>query len=808
MKRFSLYSGTFLLALSTLVLEISLARLLSVASWYYLAFFTISTAMLGSTAGAIYVFLRPVPPEGDAIAGRLSRFTIGYAALVPVTLITLCVLPLDFNLLKTQIVMNVLTLFIATLATAVPYFFAGVALTTVLTQSGLPVGKIYASDLIGAALGCLFVLFALEWFSVMTLILVCSLLGFAAAALFTGAAVLRKSSPAYALLLAACLVTLLNGLEPFGISGIRPYFVKGNVESTDQVIYEKWNSFSRVHVGRQYIAGPQFWGGSPNAPKEDAIHQHAMNIDGAAGTYIRRFLSLKDIEHLRYDVTNLAYYLRPAGGACVIGVGGGRDIQSALLFGQSRILGIELNPIFTNLHQTLFKDFSGIANRPGIELVTDEGRSYLSRSTESFAIVQLSLIDTWASTGAGAFSLSENALYTTEAWQLFLRRLKSDGILTVSRWHSPEDLGETGRVVSLAMSALIAEGNREPRKNICLISYANIATVLIKRTPFTAEEVARLRTLCRDLAFVPVIMPDATIENPVLRTIASAVTQEELRSVGGRGTFDYTPPSDNNPYFFNMLRFSTIFTLFSDRSILHEQGVVRGNLVAIFVLAMLVVCLLVAALGAVVLPLALTRRGVLRRIRNRRAFIAGAVYFSLIGCGFMLVEISLMQRLTMFLGHPVYSLGIILFSLILSTGIGSYSSERVSLRKTTAIAVVPVAIAGCVMVLSILLPALFSAFISSPLLVRAALSVGLIGPLGFLMGFCFPMGMRLVQAIRHDAEVTPWYWALNGIFGVLSSSLAIMISIYTGISTNFMIAVVLYLLLIPCMRILHAARNS
>ena len=173
--------------------------------------------------------------------------------------------------------------------------------------------------------------------------------------------------------------------------------------------------------------------------------QYYMNIDGAAGTSLRRFNQREDIEHLFYDVTSIAYYLRPTGKACIIGVGGGRDIQCALLFGHDQVVGIELNPIFIDLLKTRFRDFAGI-NRPGVRLVVDEARSYLSRSTESFDLLQMSLTDTWAATGTGAYSLSENTVYTVEAWKVFLSRLSESGIFTVSRWHSEKELGETGRV--------------------------------------------------------------------------------------------------------------------------------------------------------------------------------------------------------------------------------------------------------------------------------------------------------------------------------------------------------------------------
>jgi hypothetical protein len=808
MKRSRLYAGTFLLALSTLALEISLARLLSVVSWYYLAFFTISTAMLGSTAGAMFVFLRPAPSSDGEVTRRLVRSTLGYAASLPVVLVLLCVIPMDFQLSRLTIMMNLATMMLATAASCTPYFFAGIVITSVLTREDLPVGKIYASDLIGASFGCLLVLAALSWYSVPTLVLLCALIALVAAVLYAGAAwrsVWRSATVLCALVVA--LIALTEG-RPFGLLGIRPVAIKGHFILEDLPIFERWNSFSRVTVNGMYHYVPFYWGRSPRAPVTDTVDQHMMSIDGAAGTSITRFHSMDDIRFLRYDVTNLAYALRPTGGACIVGVGGGRDIMSALLFGHERVLGVELNPIFLDLHAGLFRRFSGIYDNPRVSLIADEGRSYLTRTTEHFAVIQLSLIDTWASTGAGAFSLSENSLYTTEAFGVFLHRLKDDGILTISRWHNKDDLGETGRLLSLAKASLLQEGVKQPERHICFISCDQISAMLLKRTPFTQAEIGTLSRLCDSLAFTKAVIPGDTVRHYWLNRIMKAGSVEELSTMGRSEPIDFSPATDERPFFFNMLRFSHIPEAISDRSILHTRGVIRGNLIAVIVLAMLIISLTVAAVVAILLPLLAARRTLRRPPGTTGIFIAGAVYFSLIGAGFMLLEISLMQRFTMLLGHPIYSLGIILFSIILSTGGGSFLSERIRVDGARRLWLLPVTLIVVIVLLLLLLPSLIGAFISSPIGLRAVVACIVLVPLGLLLGCFFPVGMRLVRATALPASVTPWYWGLNGMFGVLSSAAAVMISMYSGISTNQMLAACFYLLLIPCMAVLAGRRAA
>jgi hypothetical protein len=510
-----------------------------------------------------------------------------------------------------------------------------------------------------------------------------------------------------------------------------------------------------------------------------------MNIDGEAGTVMRRFNSREDIDHLRYDVTNIAYHLDRRGKALVIGVGGGRDIQSAVLFGQEHVVGIEINPIFVDLLQKDFRVFAGLADRPDVTLVTAEARGYLSQRPEKYSIIQMSLIDTWAATGAGAFSLSENSLYTVEAWGLYLNRLEDNGIFTVSRWHSPAHIGETGRVISLAVASLLGQGVVEPSKHIALITAGNISTLLLSRQPFPRVDVNRLSKVCKELGFGVVLLPGRPPAEGLLGNIVSARTQDDLSAIIAMAELNYTPPTNEGPYFFNMLRLSNIGAV-----VTRKVGAVRGNLIATLTLLGLLVTLLLVAITTIVLPLALRTHFGVERNAQARTLWSGAFYFALIGAGFMLTEIGLIQRLTVLLSHPMYALGILLFTLIASTGIGSLISDRLPLTRKPWVYLYPIITAGCLIGLRFLLKWLLVSMIAAPILLKISVSILVIFPMGVLMGLFFPTGMRLAKAIA--LEETPWYWAVNGIFGVLCSALAVFISIYIGISVNFYIAAICY----------------
>ncbi len=781
-----IYAGTFLLALVMLALEITFTRILSVVTWYHLAFFAISAAMLGMTAGATVVYLNPKRFCSEMLHENLGKACLRFSLAVPISLLFLCVIPI----IAEPTVMTLIVLLGLTAACSLPFYFAGTAITLVLTKCTLPIGKVYASDLIGASLGCFLVLGGLELMDAPSLILLCGALGALAGFVFVSRRPL-KDLKANNLAVFACLgiSTFINSLST---ATIRPVIVKDKIEPATKYVDEQWNSFSRIAVFPGTEGLPQMWGRSSVAPQEQVL-QHHMNIDGCAGTVMRRFNNTADIEHLRYDVTNVAQYLRPHGPACVIGVGGARDIQSALLFGHSSVLGIEINPIFVDLLQNKYRYFANIADRPEVTLVVDEARSYLSRNDLKFSLLQMSLIDTWAATGAGAMTLSENSLYTVEAWQLFLDRLADDGLFTVSRWYDEKNLGETGRLLSLAVAALLRSGVDHPSDHLALVTQKRIATLIVSRQPFSTKDNEMLEQTCERLKFSLAASPVKKPENSILRSILASQSPDELYQCTVNAPMRFTAPTDEDPYFFNILRLSDVPRYFSIRS---STGVISGNLVATVTLTLLILALAIMTVVTIFVPLLL--RGRVGEADGPRTSIlwAGALYFSLIGCGFMLLEIAMIQRLSVFLGHPVYALGVLLFAFILSTGIGSFISERLPLTRAPWAYIYPLVACAAILVTRLALLAITREMVPSPMTTKIIVSIVAIFPVGIVLGLFFPTGMRLVRNIH--PEETPWYWALNGIFGVLSSAVAVFISIFFGISVNFYISAVCYFLVSLC----------
>ena len=781
----NLYLGTFLIAFTTLALEVTLTRLLSVTTWYHLAFFAISTAMLGMTAGAVTVYLKPLWFSKTKVVRSVAAACVGFAVATPVSLTLLCLVPLVLS----RSVMTVLSLLLITVACSLPFYFSGIAISAALTKFERDIGRLYASDLIGASFGCLLVLAGLEKLGAPSLMLLTGAFAALAAVVFCWEN--RRSTlgtAAGATLVILVALTALNASTRYGIT---PVVIKGAVIDPGWYSFEEWNSFSRVAVFPPSEAVPQYWGASPVAPR-DPVEQSHMTIDGDAATTVRRFTDRRDIEHLRFDITNLAYYLRPQGGACIIGVGGGRDIQAAVLFGHSQVVGIDVNPIFVRLLRDQFKDFAGLAARPGVSLVVDEARSFLSRSTDRFAVIQMSLIDTWAATGAGAFSLSENALYTTEAWKVFLEHLADDGIFTVSRWYNPANVAEAGRTISLAVASLLETGVPAPGEHIAMLTVDRLSTLLVSKRAFSAAEIATLQEIAARLRYRAVVLPRHPSPHEQLARMTSAGSLSELQRAIASEPLNYTPTTDENPYFFNMLRLGHLDAAFGS-----QEGISAGNLRATIVLLALIASLSIVAATTIILPLWAGSRPRRRAERDGNISWTPAAYFCLIGAGFMLIEIGLIQRLAVFLGHPVYALGVLLFTIIASTGVGSYYSGHLPVTAKRWLYGYPIVTAAAILVTQTGLPHVVAATITEPPIVKSLLSIAVIFPLGVLLGVFFPLGMRLVD--RQIDPGTPWYWALNGVFGVLSSALAVFISIYFGISKNFYIATACYAVLVVCL---------
>jgi hypothetical protein len=557
------------------------------------------------------------------------------------------------------------------------------------------------------------------------------------------------------------------------------------------VDWSAWNTYSFVSVQPPVSRQVFYWGRGRGGEHFHAISATIL-IDAEAATPITKWDGDVDLlDWVGYDVTSLPYHLR-RGRAGVIGVGGGRDILSALWGRSVSVTGIDINANVIRALRGPYRDLAGFTDRPDVDLVLGEARSYLTRTDRRFDVLQMSLIDTWAATGAGAFTLSENGLYTREAWKVFLDRLTPGGIFSVSRWFSPDATSETSRLLALAVAALQARGVREPARHMALLSADNVATLIVSNEPLTDADRITVVQLAAARGFKILISPWTSPTDSWLGGIAASSSRRALMTAIQHPMFDFTPPTDDRPFFFNTLKPGSFYKVYR----VPRDGVVWGNLRATWTLVLLFTTasvLVVALIGAPLLWSGLPRM-------SGGSFGLSAVYFATIGIGYMLIQIPLLQRFSVYLGHPTYTPAIILFSMVLCTGIGSFISDRFPVDRHRWVLWIPAAIALILAGMVPLLQPLIDATIKWPMAGRATVVLACMAPLSILLGFCFPIGMTLVGRLSDQA--TAWMWGINGAAGVLASIGAVGISMWLGVHVNLLTAAALYLMLTVPARVL------
>jgi hypothetical protein len=788
------FAGLFLVTLATLTYQLLLTRTFSVTMYYHFAFVAISVTMFGMAVGAIVVFLRPAVFVPERAGRHLAIGAIACAVAIVLSYLTHLAIPF---LVEASLV-SVYGIVLTYTALSVPFIVGGIVVSLALTRFPAQVSTLYAADLAGAALGCLAVGPALRLADAPTAVLATSATVAVAAVLF--ALDRAPGQPDRAGLVRACgamavgliAATLAHGSAARdGAAWLRLVWVKGQYEARPLV--EKWNSFSRIRVigDPERAIKPSGWGLSSTLPPELRARELHLDIDSYAGTELTAFSGEPaEVAHLKYDVTNMAHYLRPDSRVIVVGTGGGRDVLSALAFNQKTVTGVEINDGILDLVNRRFGDFTGHLDRhPRVRFVNDEARSYIARLEDRADIIQISLIDTWAATASGAFVLTENSLYTVNAWRIFLDHLAPRGILSVSRWYYADRPGEVYRLATLASTTLMQMGVTRPGDHYAIVrarpAHAvnapdGVGTMLVSRDPLSSRDLDVLEAEAARLNFDIVQSPRRSAD----ATFAAIASGDRLGEAIAQHALNISPPTDDTPFFFHMLRLRDVF----DTSRWQDQGIVRFNMTAVGVLGVLLVTVTVLTLSCILLPLALSAR---------RADFHGAawhlLFFAAIGFGFMLVEISQVQRLTIFLGHPVYSLSVVLFSLLLSSGAGSLSTSRLTPGDGDRSAVIRMVMLVVVLVLfGAITPAAVRHYEAAATPVRIAIAVAILVPIGFFMGMAFPIGMH--RALRDVPSIAPWLWGVNGAASVSASVLVVVISLAAGISTAFWAGTACYVL--------------
>lgn len=784
-QRFTLL-GVFLISLAILVLEIVFTRIFSVMMWYHFAFMVISLALLGSGAAGVWLYLGESRFPPAKTNERLTLLALAFAFGTLLSFWLYLQIPFEFKTITKEGLSGATVGWLALiyLVLAIPFLLGGATIALAISRFSQVVGQVYFYDLVGASVGCLMSIFALTALGAANGILLVAVLG-AGAALFFAFATLQKSwKTAVSLSLFLFLIALVSNLQMNWFQ-VR---ARGGYDAKNVMLYEKWNALARVTVYEDPgWLQPFGWGLSPTYIGPDPGHLLIL-LDNNAGTPIQKWDgSWEMIDFLRYDLTSLAYQILPESNSFIIGSGGGRDILTGLLFGAQRIVGAELNPAIVEATRNEFGEYAGhVYDHPVVETAVGDARTYLARSTEQFDLIQASLIDTWAASSSGAYSLSENGLYTQDAFLTYFERLSERGMVSYSRWYFIADPTESLRMVALGRAAWEASGIENVAEHMVVVANFSqnrsadkgLATMLLKKTPFTPEEVATLVAFSQQMEFTVLHAPGyETIPN----SIHDLVTAPDLTAVIAAYPLDISVPTDNRPFFFNFIHYGDLGdTTFADNPAYKSSAEANYALLAVLGISA------VSALLFILLPMTFRRQNV-----SLAANWPYLTYFAMLGIGFMLVMVPSIQRLTTYLGSPTYALAVVLFTILLGSGIGSRTTQATPANQVqTRLQWVILGLIGVILLHMIALPAIVEWTQSWLFGLRVAVVVTLIFPAGFLMGQPFPLGMKWVS--HHNQAIIPWLWAVNGSTSVIGSALATVVGLAAGFQVVSLVGTACY----------------
>jgi hypothetical protein len=755
-----IYLAVFLISASILMLELVLTRIFSVKLYYHYAFMVISLALLGSGASGVYVYLFPKFFRPERLEKQLFAFCWLFAASIPLILAFILRLDFQFDFTLRQLWRIVLLYGIP----SVPFFLGGLCLSLAMTHLSDNISRLYCFDLAGAACGCLLVIPLLNVLGGPQAMLAIAVLAAVACWLLLPAGRQKILYVLPVLLLVPVGTSLVFGpSSPW----LKLHHVKGRDEG--EALFTKWNSSSRITVVQVNRDRKNTW----------------IIMDGDAGTLLPDFDG--DVgawKFLQGRVSSLAYHIRPAAQTLIVGPGGGIDVLTALTFGNRDITGVEINPITVDeVMRGAFRDFTGgLYFRPEVQIHVDEGRSFIRRAWHPYDIIQATLVDTWAATAAGAFALTENNLYTVEAFKDYFAKLKDDGILTFTRWNldpPQQDL----RLVSLTRAAMLELGLSSPERSMIVVREgrqreAVECNFLFKKSGFTDAEVRKIEEVSHSNAFEVLYTPLTRPENPFTKLITADDPQHFYRNYA----YDVTPPRDNSPFFFHTVR---LRQLWGSLFLSWESKKTNVGLLVLF-------AVFLAALGLVLLFVLFPLFWFRKEAFSRQQAGVEVGYFVCLGLGFILIEMTLVQKFILFLGRPVYALSIVLFSTLLFSGLGSFCSARLSSERLRRnITVICLLIAALTLAYLPLLPFFLYRLVALTTASKAMLAIAFLAPLGFVMGMPMPLGISWLR--RTSPALIPWAWGVNGAASVLGSILTMMIAVNFGFNQALIVAIGLYI---------------
>jgi hypothetical protein len=783
------YIGLALITASVLALQVIFTRIFSIMIWHHFTYLVIGIAMLGGGASGVFLAVRRW--NSATIERRLGRLSAAFSASILLNLLIMNSVGID-PLRGSQIVQTLIGLAIYFAGLFTTFFLGGLAIACIFSLWVGSAHRLYFADMLGAGVSTLAVVWVLQAIGGPAAIVLVALMALAAAAIFdvggglAGRLALGGFGTGQAALfgwvLAAAPIQLpVPESKELG-------WAQRAFEHRPE--YTRWNPSGRVDVLPQIeVKEPMIVGGISGAYLESETFQNGapyplklVTIDGTSMTGMYAFDGTEeDLQRFRFldhAIISAAYHLgaeKPS--TLLIGVGGGLDILLARLYGASSITAIDLNSDIVQLLKGPYREYSGgLADHPNTTVVAAEGRSFMTRDTRQYDIVQGIGLDNLVALSGGAYVLAESYIYTVESFDLALDRLTPQGVFSWTR-NVDTPAREMLRITGLAAEALRQRGVSDPAAHIAIVANdsGSMATLLVAREPFSPESIARLNAWAEGNRFT-------FLHNPIERVdtvYAEYLYAADPRAFEENYSFNIFPVTDDRPFFYNYFKWSNLEFNSEFSGKLNRFPI--GNLILLAMFAFSTI----AAVAFIVAPLMRHKSDGLHT-PNALPTLA---YFSALGIGYIFVQIILIQRFTLFIGYPTTAIATTIFSMLIFSAVGSLISQRI---VTTAgrLRIALLAVCAAVFAYIAVLPPIFSALLMLPDSVRMAISVLLIAPLALLMGMPFPTGLR--QIGERAPAMVPWAWGLNGVFSVVGSTLVIIVSMSTSFTVAMASAVLFY----------------
>ncbi len=787
--------GIFFISSATLCLEITLTRYFSISQNYHFAFLVISIAFLGyGASGSVLSLLKKSPGWNEDKFLPLSSWLFSLAILV--SFLVSNSLPFDFLRLswdKNQLFYIFLYYFFLSF----PFFFAGLTISFAVTRFSSFVNKVYFLDLLGAGTGSFLSALIFLPKGERGVFIFISFLACFASFLFCPKKLLLPKVFLFLFLAGEVFIffyspTWLNfRISPFKALPLALKYPQAKLHLT------KWNAISRLDVlespAVRYAPGLSLLYGEKLPP------QLGLSQDGGEMSAVTHFENIQepDLQFLSSLPSSLAYSFVQNPRVLVIEPKGGLDVLAALFFNSSRIKVTESNPLIPRLlHKELASSSGHLYDQKNIQSVSGHLRAALKKDRESYDLIVFSLTDVFGASGTGLYGFGENYLYTLDSFTQILERLTSQGVISMTLYLLPPPRQEI-KLLATWIEAL-EKYKKDPRSHLIAIQTWGTISYFIKKSPFQAEEIEKLKAFASERLFDLVYYPGIKVEevniyNKFDKPLYYDLTLELLSSSQRKELyknylFEIKPVTDNRPFFYNLYKSNKLkatYRALGNKWLPFLEG---EFLIPLLLLQALLIAFLFILLPLLILPKT--------RIAGKGAFLPVFFYFSLIGAAFMFVEITLIQKFILFLGHSLYSASTVIFSLLLSSGFGSFFSRNIlgqdlqkKLKKVLLLA------AALIILTLTFFPLFYKNFIGLSLVWRIILTFLFIFPLGFCLGFPFPTGIRLLDS--KEKRLIPWAWATNAFSSVINSVLALLVAFWGGYNSVLLLAASSYLIALP-----------